>query len=504
MWTKQDLQALVRRQIGEYRLIIVSNRQPYIHNLVDGEPQYVVPAGGLTSALDPLMQACGGTWIAYGGGKGDRYIVDQDDRVMVPPDDPAYSLRLVWLTEREEQGYYYGFSNEALWPLCHNAYTEPVFDLRDWQTYQAVNRKFADLVLDEAGDRPAVVLTQDYHLALLPQYLRETAPAIITGQFWHIPWPHAEIFRICPWQAEMVEGLLGNNLLGFHIGDHCSNFMDTAARTLPVRVDTEYNRIEYRSETTLVRPFPISIDFDDICQFSESPEVEQEMRRIEAEWGLEGQLIGLGIDRVDYTKGIPHRFRAIDRFFEKYTQYRGRVVFVQAGVLSRSDIEAYQQLGGQIEQLVDDINDRYGRDGWQPIVYKPDDLPAVTLMALRRLSRFCIVSSLHDGMNLVAKEFVASRFDNDGVLILSPFAGAALELTQSLIVNPYATEDLAEAIRDAVVMPETERCYRMVQMRATVRENNIYKWAARLLVELMQCARGSAFGRSRYASAALR
>ena len=500
MWTKQDLQSLVQRQTGEYRLIIVSNRQPYVHNLVNGEPQYAMPVGGLTSALDPLMQACGGTWIAYGSGQGDRYIVDEDDRVMVPPDDPAYSLRLVWLTEQEEQGYYYGFSNEALWPLCHNAYTEPIFDSRDWQTYQSVNRKFADLVMDEVGDRPAVVLTQDYHLALLPQYLKESSAPVVTGQFWHIPWPHSEIFRICPWQAEIVEGLLGNNLLGFHIGDHCSNFMDAAARTLPVRVDTEYNRVDYRGDTTLVRPFPISIDFDDICGFSMTPEVDEEMERIQEEWGLAGKLIGLGIDRVDYTKGIPHRFRAIGRFFEKYPEHLEKVVFVQAGVLSRSDIEAYQQLGEQINRLVEDINGRFGRNGWQPIVYKPDDLPAVTLMALRRLSRFCIVSSLHDGMNLVAKEFVASRFDNDGVLILSPFAGAALELTQSLIVNPYATDELAEAIRDAVVMPEEERRYRMMHMRAIVRENNIYKWAARILVELMQCARGSAFGRSRYAA----
>ena len=497
MWTKEDLQNLVQRQIGEYRLIIVSNRQPYIHNLVDGEPQSVMPVGGLTNALDPLMQACGGTWVAYGGGQGDRYIVDENDRVMVPPDDPAYALRLVWLTEQEEQGYYYGFSNEALWPLCHNAYTEPIFDSRDWNTYRSVNQKFADLVLDEVDDRPAVVLTQDYHLALLPQFLRESAAPIVTGQFWHIPWPHPEIFRICPWQSEIVEGLLGNNLLGFHIGDHCSNFMDTASRTLPVRVDAEYNRIDFRGDTTVVRPFPISIDFDEINSFSQSAEVDQEMERIEEEWGMGGQLIGLGIDRVDYTKGIPHRFRAIGRFFEMYPEHLGKMVFVQAGVLSRSDIAAYQLLGQQINDLVDEINGRFGWKGWQPIIYKPDDLPAVTLMALRRMARFCVVSSLHDGMNLVAKEFVASRHDEDGVLILSPFAGAALELTQSLIVNPYATEEMAEAIRDAVVMPQAERCYRMSRMRAIVRENNIYKWAARILVELMQCARGSAFGRSR-------
>jgi trehalose 6-phosphate synthase len=489
MWGKEDLKRLVRREMGDYRLVMVSNRQPYIHELVEGQLKYAVPAGGLTTALDPLMQECGGTWIAYGGGKGDWYAVDENNKVMVPPNDPAYALRLVWLTDRQEQGYYYGFSNQALWPLCHNAYTEPVFDADDWETYRGVNQEFATQVLNEIEGHPAVVFTQDYHLALLPRLIRDVDPDAITGQFWHIPWPNPEIFRICPWQRELLDGLLGNDLLGFHVGDHCSNFLDTVTQALGAPIDENYSRINYRGESTLVRPFPISVDFEQIDWEARGGYVNQEMERLTDELDLGDKVVGLGIDRIDYTKGIPHRFKAIKRFLEKYPQYVGKVVFIQAGVMSRANIDAYQQLSEQIDDLLQEINSRFGENGWQPVIYMPTDLPHLTLLALRRLARFCVVSSLHDGMNLVAKEYVASRFDEDGVLILSPFTGAAHELSDALIANPYATEHFADAIRDAVEMPYEERHGRMVSMRAIVRENNIYRWAARVLVDLMQCAR---------------
>ena len=490
-WGKEDLKRLAQREMGDYHLIVVSNRQPYVHELVDGELHYAVPSGGLITALDPLMQESGGTWVAHGGGQGDWYAVDEQNKVPVPPDDPAYTLRLVWLTEEEERGYYYGFSNEALWPLCHNAYTEPAFDTTAWESYKTVNQEFANQVLDEIGGRPAAVFTQDYHLALLPRLLRDADPDVITGQFWHIPWPSPEIFQICPWEEELIHGLLGNDLLGFHIGAHCNNFLNTVARRVDARVDHDYSLISYQRDHTLVRPFPISVDFEQISFEAGSSYVAGEMERLTDELNLGDKIVGLGIDRIDYTKGIPHRLRAVGRFFEKWPEYVGRVVFIQAGVMSRTNIDAYQQLGDQIEQIVDDINGRFGRGDWQPIVYLPDDLPSPTLMALRRLARFFVVSSLHDGMNLVAKEYVASRSDEDGVLILSPFTGAAHELTDALIVNPYATERFAGAILDAVMMPLEERRARMVNMRAIVQENNIYKWAARLLVDLMQGARRS-------------
>ena len=490
-WTREKLRRLVHREIGDYRLIIVSNRQPYVHDLVGGELSYASPAGGLTTAIDPLMQECGGTWVAYGGGKGDWLAVDDQNRIQVPPDDPSYTLRLVWPTEQQQQGYYYGFSNEGLWPLCHNAFVEPTFKSSDWETYKAVNNEFANAVLDEVDGRPAAVFTQDYHLALLPRLLREADPDIITGQFWHIPWPTYEIFRICPWGDQLLDGLLGNDLLGFHIGDHCDNFMEAAYRVLGARVHDEYNLVYQRDEPTLVRPFPISVDFEQITQESQSPEVTAEVERLTEEMGLGGMIVGLGIDRIDYTKGIPHRIRAFGRFLEKYPDYVGKIVFIQAGVMSRTDIDAYQLLSDQIDEELDKVNSRFGTDNWLPIMYLPDDLPSVTLAALRRIANFCVVSSLHDGMNLVAKEYVASRFDEDGVLILSPFTGAASELTDSVIVNPYATEEFATAICEAVEMPYEMRHDRMVRMRSVVEENNIYMWAARLFVDLMQGTRRS-------------
>ena len=398
---------------------------------------------------------------------------------------------MVWLSDEEQQGYYFGVSNEGLWPLCHNAFIEPTFDHSDWQTYQSVNRAFAQQVIDEKDGRSAAVFIQDYHLALLPRLLRDVDPDVITGQFWHIPWPNYEIFRICPWQEELLDGLLGNDMLGFHIGDHCDNFMEAASRILGARVNEEYSLVHHRDDSTLVRPVPISVDFHQLETEAQSQEVADEMERISDEWDLRDKIVGLGIDRIDYTKGIPHRIRAINRFFELNPQYVGKVVFIQAGVFSRTNIIAYQQLADQIDRLLDDVNSRFATDNWQPVLYMPTDLPNLTLMALRRLARFCVVSSLHDGMNLVAKEYVASRFDHDGVLILSPFTGAALELTDALIVNPYDVERFAESIGEAVEMPRVERQVRMANMRAVVQENNIYKWAARSLVDMMQVGRRS-------------
>ena len=488
-WTRDRLRRLVHREIGDYRIVVVSNRQPYVHELVEGKLRCNTPAGGVTTAIDPLMQECAGTWVAHGSGGGDSHAVDENNRVMVPPDNPAYTLRLVWLTEEEERGYYYGFSNEGLWPLCHNAYIEPTFDENDWNTYRKVNGEFARHVLDEINGGPAAVFIQDYHLGLLPRLLRDADPDVITGQFWHIPWPAYEIFRICPWQDELLDGLLGNDMLGFHIGDHCNNFIEAAARILGSPVDQDYSLVYHRDEPTLVRPFPISVDFDGIEAEARSAAVADEMDRISSEWDLEGKIVGLGIDRIDYTKGIPHRIRAIGRFLEKNPGYIGEMVFVQAGVMSRTNISAYQQLAEQIEVLVEQINDRFATDNWKPVLYMPTDLPGVTLMALRRLARFCVVSSLHDGMNLVAKEYVASRYDNDGVLVLSPFTGAALELTEAVIVNPYALEQFAGAILEAVEMPREVRQTRMAGMRSVVQENNIFKWAARSIVDMMQGGR---------------
>jgi len=486
MWTKESLHDLVKARLADYPFIVVSNREPYIHTYAGSDIWCQVPASGLTTALDPLMQVCGGTWIAHGSGTADKEVVDAHNKVQVPPDEPRYTLKRVWLSKEEEEGFYFGFSNQALWPLCHISYTRPVFDECDWNTYKKVNKLFADAVLDEVGDKKAFVFIQDYQLTLLPKFIKERNPNIITAQFWHIPWPNPEVFRICPWQEEILDGLLGNDLLGFHTRYHCNNFLDTVDRSVEALIDRERYAVTRSGKKTMVHPFPISIDFEKVSQEAQKESVSNRIEGLNKKLGLRDQLVGLGLDRLDYTKGIPDRFKAIDRLLENYPEYIGRMVFIQAGVPSRVHIEAYKKLNEEISSLVEQINWKYSLGHWRPIVYLKGHVSPLTLMALRRMADFCIVSSLHDGMNLVAKEFVASRLDEDGVLILSQFAGAATELSDALIINPYATDHFAETIRQALKMPKKERQRRMQKMREVVQEKNIYAWAADITSELFK------------------
>ena len=490
MWTSDDLESLVKRELSDYRLIVVSNRQPYVFNIDQyGNLNSKMPPGGLTAAIDPLMRASGGAWIAQSSSAADREVMDPKGRIPVPYESPAYTMRLLNVSEDENRGYYSGFANEGLWPLCHIAHTEPIFDSEHYDCYQTVNRRFADLVLDEIDDDPAIVLIQDYHLALLPRYIREANQDAIIGQFWHIPWPNPDIFRICPWQDDILDGMLANDLLGFHIPSYCRNFLDCVDTYLDAQVHPDRGRVDYGDETTLVRSIPISIDFDSIDAEARTPEVEAEMLRLSRQLGLNrGRILGLGIDRQDYIKGIPHRLRAVERLLEQWPQYHGRLVFLQAGSTSRSEIGAFRQHDKDIEDTVNRINERFGSADWQPILHWPTNLPPSTFSALRRLADFCVVSSLHDGMNLVAKEYVASRVDEGGVLILSEFAGAAHELADSLIINPYATKQFADAIHQALNMDDAERRRRMRKMRDIVQENNIYKWAGSIMKPLMKAS----------------
>jgi alpha,alpha-trehalose-phosphate synthase [UDP-forming] len=486
LWTRESLNDLVKEKLSDYLLIIVSNREPYIHTYSAREVTIQKPASGLTVALDPVMQACGGTWVASATGDADKEVVDINNKVRVPADDPRYSLRRVWLSREQEAGYYSGFSNGALWPICHLAYTRPVFNESDWNTYKEVNALFADQILSEANGRKAFVFVQDYHLALLPRMLKEKNPDLIVAQFWHIPWPNPEAFRICPWQEEILKGMLGNDLLGFHIRYHCNNFLDTVDRSIECRIDKEREEITRQGKKTAVRSFPISVDFEELEKDVRTEAVTREMNRLKEQLGIRDKIIGIGLDRIDYTKGIPDRLRAIDRFFSKYPQYLEKVVFLQAGVASRTEVGAYQHLNEEIDEMVTEINFMHSTDNWKPIIYSLENKSPTTLLAMRRMADFCIVSSLHDGMNLVAKEFVACRFDEDGVLILSPFTGASRELSDALLVNPYATDHFAEAIKTAVEMQPEERRKRMRRMRETVKENNIYKWAADIINELVK------------------
>ncbi len=483
-WTTRDLHGLAEEKLCDCQLIVVSNREPYVHQYSGDRIECIQPASGMAAAIDPIMRAAGGIWIAHGGGNADRETVDYSDRIAVPPESPSYSLRRVWLSESQENGYYYGLANEGLWPLCHVAFTRPVFRPEDWRHYREVNELFAEAVLEEAGSKRTLVFIQDYHFALLPRILKNRNPNLILAQFWHIPWPNREVFRAFPWGEELLDGMLGNDLLGFHLPYHCQNFLDTVDRTIEAKVDQETSEVTRGGKITMVRSFPISIDFERHASLAASRAVDREMERWRRQLGLSGQYIGIGLDRVDYTKGIPEKFRAVDRFLEQNPEHRGRLVFVQVGVPSRGRIPRYKALGEEISALAGDINRRWSTGSWRPIVLIREHLGPIQMMALHRLAHFCFVSSLHDGMNLVAKEFVASRFDEDGVLILSRFTGAARELSDAVLVNPFSLEEACGAIQMALEMPPEERRKRMQRMRETVARHNIYWWAGKVLSAL--------------------
>lgn len=486
IYTKESTKELISNKLKEYKLVVVSNREPYIHNYAGEEIKYFIPASGMVTALDPIIRADGGTWIAHGSGDADKEVVDSKDRIAVPPDNPQYTLRRVWLTHEEEERFYYGFSNEALWPLCHIVYVKPKFQETDWLAYKSVNQKFANVILEEVGNDKAFVFIQDYHFTLLPRMLKETKPDLLIAQFWHIPWPNREAFRICPWGQEILEGLLGNDLLGFHVQYHCNNFLDTIDRNLESKIDYSKFTATKGGKVTHVRPFPISIDFDELSMQAQSLEVENEMMRLRKELGLKNQIIGVGLDRVDYTKGLPERFTAIDRFLERYPEYKGRFTFIQAGTISRIQIDDYRNYNDIIYDLMVEINHKYHSGRWTPIRLLKSHFNRVSVQALYRLSDICIVSSLHDGMNLVAKEFIATRFDESGVLLLSRFTGAAEELTGSIQINPYATDTFADAIKTAIEMPIDEKKKRMQRMREQVQEHNVYNWGQSIVNELIK------------------
>lgn len=484
LWTANLLSDIVRTKLDGHRLIVVSNREPFMHCRAGGRIECRQPASGMACALDPIMRACGGTWIAHGSGDADQQTVDLLDHVGVPPDDPHYTLRRVWLSKKEEEGHYSGLSNQGLWPLCHLAFTRPVFDSRHWEMYRRVNQRFAEAVIEEAGDDPAFVFIQDYHFALLPRMLRNASSNLVIAHFWHIPWPNREIFGSFPWREEIVDGLLGNDLLGFHLPEHCENFLDTVDSSLEARISQARDEVCRAGHATRVLPFPISIDFDQHTRFAASGEVAAAMRRWRKDLSLENRILGIGIDRLDYTKGIPERLRAVDLLLEHHPEYRGRLVFAQIAVPSRSGLPAYRQIEHEVDSISAQVNRRWGTLSWRPIVLLKRHYAPADMVALHRLARFCAVTSLHDGMNLVAKEYVASRIEEDGVLVLSEFTGAARELKDALQVNPFAIEQVARAYHMALNMPPDERIYRMQKMRETVRQNNIYRWAGRFISEL--------------------
>ena len=487
IWTSERLKEYIRQEINDKNLIVVSNREPYMHIKHGSNIECIVPAGGLVTALDPVLKACGGVWIAQGSGDADQETVDANGKLLVPPEEPAYSLKRVFISKKEEEGYYFGFSNEGIWPLCHITHTRPEFRLEDWIDYQSVNQKFADAVLDEIKDqKEPLVLIQDYHFALLPLLIKSKRPDAHVALFWHIPWPNPEVFGICPWKQEILLGLLGADVIGFHIQFHCNNFLQTSNRFLESKINWEQFTVERRGGTTLVKPFPISIAFKN-HSISETEVLQQNDSSREVVYkkiGFKVKYIGVGVDRIDYTKGIVERFRAVERFFEKYPEYIGQFTFVELGAPSRTHIKRYHDLIAEVEEMVDKIKWRFQIKDWQPIIFLKAHHNHEQINLFYKAADLCMVTSLHDGMNLVAKEFVVARNDEDGVLILSQFAGASIELQDALIVNPYNVEEMTNSIYVSLTMATKEKKERMQNMRNLIRERNVYRWAANLITAL--------------------
>lgn len=482
-WTSQRLQEFIKDTLRNRTIFVVSNREPYIHTKSGNNINYFFPASGMATAIEPIMQACGGTWIAHGSGNADKLTVDKSDRIKVPPNEPKYSLKRVWLTEEEEKGYYYGFANEGLWPLCHLSHNRPIFRKNDWEQYKKVNGIFAKTVLSEIKKQyKPIILIQDYHFALLSRMIKKSRPDALIGIFWHIPWPNSESFSICPFRKELLDGMLGADLIGFHTQLHCNNFIDTVGRELESLINWEQFAVEKDAHLTYIKPFPISIAFYNGNKFQPSDQSSQISRNdILKNLNITSKYVGVGVDRLDYTKGIIEKLKAIELFLDTNPSYNHQFTFIQIAPLSRTQIKKYQELEKEVTLETERINKKFKTNGWIPIVLLKKRYSHNELNQFYKLANICLVSSLHDGMNLVAKEFIASRDDEKGVLILSQFAGASKELKEALIINPYNTEQVAESIKEGLEMMLSEQTKRMKKMREAIKNYNIYRWSADIL-----------------------
>lgn len=477
-WTAERLKEFVKAYLKNRPIVLVSHREPYVHEKVDDEIRYSVPASGVVTALEPVMEACGGLWIAHGSGTADKETSNKEGKIRVPPEEPHYILKRVFLSKKDEHGFYTGFSNEALWPLSHMVHTRPTFRKEDWAAYRRVNGAFAEALLSEIKDlQQPIILVQDYHFSLLPRMIKNSRPDASVGFFWHIPWPSAEHFSICPWRKEILEGILGADLIGFHTQQHCNNFMETVGREIESLIDLEHFSISRDGHTSRIEPFPISIAFTNGISKTEKPVDRTVFKAL----GVESEHIGIGVDRLDYTKGILERLKAVEFFLDLHPKYLEKFTFVQIASPSREGSEKYRDYAEECAKEVERINKKFKKGDWKPVVFEKRHYSHEELHPLYAAADFCLVTSLHDGMNLVSKEFAAAREQENGVLILSQFTGASRDLKGALIVNPYSAEETAEAIFKALTMSPAEKHRRMKMIRNAVRDNNVYRWSAEFL-----------------------
>jgi trehalose-6-phosphate synthase len=458
--------------------VVIANREPYAHEFGEkGEVVVQQPASGLVTAIEPILRSCGGTWIAHASGSADRVRADAAGRVAVPPASPEYTLRRIWVEEEEYERYYCGFANDALWPLCHMAYAQPSFRAQEWTAYQAVNEKFARAAIEESAS--GMLLVQDYHFALVPRMIRSQAPNAVTSLFWHIPWPNAEVIGICPWKEAILDGMTGADIVGFHTQQYCLNFIESVQRHLECRVDLHEMSITRGSHRTLVRPYPISVEWPyPSVPVSEGAALRRSYRI------PSGVHVSIGVDRADYTKGLLERIAAIEVLLEENPSLLGAYVHVQLASPTRTRIPKYQQLTAELTDAVERLNARFGTETWKPVLLRMKTFSPAEVRRHYAMADSALVTPLHDGMNLVAKEYVAARQDGDGALVLSLFAGAARELDGALLVNPYDTQQVSQAILRAIRMPMAERRARMESMRAQIAASSIYDWSEKLITDM--------------------
>jgi trehalose 6-phosphate synthase len=480
----------IEAALGEGELVVVSNRQPYRHGY-DGDDVVVDrPVGGLTAGLDPVMRRTDGTWVAWGDGDADEAVTDENDRVRVPPETDDYTLRRVWLSDDQIEEYYYGYSNRVLWPLCHGFPTTVSYEERYWRTYREVNEIFADAVGERAGEA-SVVWLNDYHLGVAPGLIRPQLgdeTAIVT--FWHIPWPEPTVFRRCPQRRELLRGLLGNDLVGFHVESYCENFRACAATLDETWVNPRTGEIHHPDGTTTVRALPLGVDAAEIER--ESADLGGERwREFCADHAVDPETrIAVGVDRLDYTKGIPQRIEALERLWERHPEWRGELTYVGKESESRSRIPAYRRLQERVDEAAARVNDRFGTDDWRPVVRVDDRLPPADLRSLYRHGDLALVSALRDGMNLVAQEYVAAQTDDDGALLLSEFAGAHEVLgEEALTINPHDRAEVAARIRRALEMGAAERRTRMRALRERVADHRLDAWLGDLFAAAAEANR---------------
>jgi trehalose 6-phosphate synthase len=482
-WTAERLKEFIKAYLKDRKIFVVSNQEPYIHQKIKNEIVASMVPSGLNTAVNSVMEACGGVWIAHGSGDADKETADENGKLQVPPNDPHYTLKRVWLSEKEFDGHY-RFSVEAMYPLCLMTYTRPVFRKENWMMYKHVNKKFAQTLLAEIKDvEQPIVLIQDYHFALLPQMIKESRPDAEVGIFWHVPWPSPEAFSVCPWRNEILKGMLGADIIGFNTQQFCNNFISTAEKEIESLTDLETFSITREDHTTHIKSFPISIVFSD----SKETDVDKTESNnlgvdILKKLGIKTKYFGIGVDRLDYAKGIPERFTGIEHFFDVHPEYKGQLTFLQIASPHREHFKDYQeQYKDLITKEADRVNNKFGTKEWKPIVLETTQYGPKEISALFKLANLCLITSLHDSMNLVAKEYVAARNDSLGVLILSQFAGASRNLKDALMINPHNTEEIGVAINTAINMTPSEQRRRMDIMRTSVKDYNVYRWAAEFI-----------------------